>query len=75
MKFTLSWLKDHLDTTASLEEITSKLTMIGLEVEDVHNPAEALSVFRVAKIIEAVKHPDADKLKLCKVEAQIDGEL
>lgn len=75
MKFTLSWLKDHLDTTASLEEITRKLTMIGLEVEDVHNPAEALSVFRVAKIIEAVKHPDADKLKLCKVEAQIDGEL
>jgi phenylalanyl-tRNA synthetase beta chain len=75
MKFTLSWLKDHLDTTASLEEITSKLTMIGLEVEDVYNPAEALSIFRVAKILEAEKHPDADKLKLCKVEAQIDGEL
>ena len=75
MKFTLSWLKDHLDTTATLEEITRKLTMIGLEVEGVHNPAEALSVFRVARIVEAVKHPDADKLKLCKVEAQIDGEL
>lgn len=75
MKFTLSWLKDHLDTDASLEQIVDKLTMIGLEVEDVVDPAAKLAPFAVAHILEAEKHPDADKLKLCKVEALVDGKV
>ena len=74
MKFTLSWLKDHLDTDATLDQIVDKLTMIGLEVEDVVDPAAALAPFAVARIVEAGPHPDADKLKLCKVEAMIDGK-
>ncbi|MEM1133457.1 MAG: phenylalanine--tRNA ligase subunit beta [Pseudomonadota bacterium] len=68
MKFTLSWLKDHLDTEASLEEITEKLTAIGLELEGVENPADALRPFRVAKVLEAGPHPNADKLQLLKVD-------
>ncbi len=75
MKFTLSWLKDHLDTDASLEKIVDTLTMIGLEVEEVVDPAAKLAPFAVARIVEAGPHPDADKLKLCKVEAQIDGKV
>ncbi|WP_420560648.1 phenylalanine--tRNA ligase subunit beta [Tepidicaulis sp.] len=74
MKFTLSWLKDHLETEASLEEIVEKLTMIGLEVEGVDDPAERLAPFSVARILEAGPHPDADKLKLCKVEALVGGK-
>ncbi|MGK2742129.1 phenylalanine--tRNA ligase subunit beta [Tepidicaulis sp. LMO-SS28] len=74
MKFTLSWLKDHLETDASLEEIADKLTMIGLEVEGIEDPAAKLGAFSVARIVEADPHPDADKLKLCKVEALIDGK-
>jgi phenylalanyl-tRNA synthetase beta chain len=69
MKFTLSWLKDHLDTEASAEEIADKLTSIGLEVEDVSNPAEALAPFRVAKVLTAEKHPQADKLQVLTVDA------
>ncbi len=68
MKFTLSWLRDHLDTTAALEEIAGTLTRIGLEVESVYNAAEALAPFIVAEVIEAVPHPDADRLKLCRVD-------
>ncbi|MEH6660549.1 MAG: phenylalanine--tRNA ligase subunit beta, partial [Parasphingorhabdus sp.] len=68
MKFSLSWLKSHLDTEASLTEITDKLTDIGLEVEGVENPADALRPFRVAKVIEAGPHPNADKLQLLKVD-------
>lgn len=68
MKFTLSWLKDFLDTNASLEEITNKLTMLGLEVEEVIDLASELADFEVAEIIEAVPHPNADKLRLCKVK-------
>ncbi len=68
MKFTLSWLKDHLETDASLEEILDTLTVIGLEVEEVVNPAETLKDFVVAKVVSAEKHPDADKLKLCQVD-------
>ncbi|WOE75420.1 phenylalanine--tRNA ligase subunit beta [Alterisphingorhabdus coralli] len=68
MKFTLSWLKEHLDTEASLEEITDKLTAIGLELEGVENPADALRPFRVAKVLEAGPHPNADKLQLLKVD-------
>lgn len=68
MKFSLSWLKAHLDTDASLTEITDTLTDIGLELEGVENPADALRPFRVAKVIEAGPHPNADKLQLLKVD-------
>ncbi|MCO5156255.1 MAG: phenylalanine--tRNA ligase subunit beta [Aquamicrobium sp.] len=68
MKFTLSWLKDHLDTDASLDEIVEKLTMIGLEVESVDDKA-ALKPFVIAKVLTAEKHPDADKLRVLTVDA------
>ena len=68
MKFTLSWLRDHLDTTASLDQITTKLSAIGLEVEGVESPAEALAAFTIARVLEAKKHPDADKLQVAQVE-------
>ncbi|MFP3035754.1 MAG: phenylalanine--tRNA ligase subunit beta [Wolbachia sp.] len=67
MKFTLSWLLEHLETNANLEEITDKLTYIGLEVEDVIDNAK-LAEFVVAKVLEIAPHPNADKLKLCKVD-------
>lgn len=67
MKFSLSWLKDYLETDASLDEIVAKLNAIGLEVDTVENPAEALAPFTVAEVLAAEKHPDADKLKVCKV--------
>lgn len=68
MKFTLSWLKDHLDTDASLDAISEKLTAIGLEVEEIHDPSKDLAPFIVGHVVEAGKHPDADRLKLCKVD-------
>ena len=68
MKFTLSWLKDHLDTNASLEEIAEKLSAIGLEVESIDNPAEKLAPFTVARVLEAKQHPNADRLRVCQVE-------
>ncbi|MGQ2907800.1 MAG: phenylalanine--tRNA ligase subunit beta [Aliihoeflea sp.] len=67
MKFTLSWLKDHLDTNASLAEICERLTMIGLEVEAVDDKA-ALKPFVIAKVVSAVQHPDADKLRVLMVD-------
>jgi phenylalanyl-tRNA synthetase beta chain len=67
VKFTLSWLKEHLDTDASLEEIVDKLTMIGLEVESVDNPAERFAPFKVVEVISAVQHPNADRLRVCMV--------
>ncbi|WP_341820889.1 phenylalanine--tRNA ligase subunit beta [Wolbachia endosymbiont (group A) of Myopa testacea] len=67
MKFTLSWLLEHLETNASLEEITDKLTHIGLEVEDVIDNTK-LAGFIVAKVLEVAPYPNADKLKLCKVD-------
>ena len=67
MKFTLSWLKEHLDTDASLDEISDRLTMIGLEVEEIDDRA-GLKPFTIAQIKTAEKHPDADKLKLCMVD-------
>jgi phenylalanyl-tRNA synthetase beta chain len=67
MKFTLNWLKDYLDTDASLQEILDTLNAIGLEVEDVVNPADKLGAFTIAEVVDAVKHPDADKLKVCTV--------
>jgi phenylalanyl-tRNA synthetase beta chain len=73
MKFTLSWLKDHLDTTATLDEILYALTDLGLEVEEVENPADRLGAFRICKVIEARQHPDADRLRLCRVATYPDG--
>ena len=67
MKFTLSWLKDHLDTAATLDEITFALTDLGLEVEGVTDPGAELAAFTVGEILEASPHPDADKLRVCKV--------
>lgn len=67
MKFTLNWLKEHLDTDASIEVVAEKLTDIGLEIEEVTDRAAALADIRVAHIEEAGQHPDADRLKLCRV--------
>ena len=72
MKFTLSWLKDHLNTAASLDEIVATLTRIGLEVEGVENPAEKLAGFRIARVLSAERHPQADKLQVLTVD-QGDG--
>jgi phenylalanyl-tRNA synthetase beta chain len=69
MKFSLSWLKEHLETDASATEIADKLTNIGLEVEEVTNPAEALAPFRIARVLTAEKHPEADKLQVLTVDA------
>lgn len=68
MKFTLSWLKDHLDTDASLNEITDALTALGLELEDIHDPAKDLDAFTVAYVVEARQHPNADRLQVCIVD-------
>ena len=68
MKFTLGWLKEHLDTDASTQAIAETLTMIGLEVEDVIDRAQGLGDFTVARVIEAGPHPNADRLKVCRVE-------
>ena len=68
MKFTLSWLKQHLDTEENINTILRKLTDIGLEVENSYNPAEILDGFVAAKIISTRPHPDADRLQLCLVD-------
>jgi len=67
MKFTLSWLKQHLETDASLDEISARLTMLGLEVEGIEDPTKDLGGFVVGEILEAEKHPNADRLRVCKV--------
>src|SRR3954462_8079311 len=67
MKFTLSWLKDHLDTDADAATIGARLTAFGLEVESITDPGAALRDFIVGEVITADKHPNADKLRLCKV--------
>jgi phenylalanyl-tRNA synthetase beta chain len=72
MKFSLSWLKDHLDTTASVDEVAAKLNAIGLEVEGVEDPAQKLAGFRVARVLTAARHPDADKLQVLTVDAGAD---
>ncbi|GLO71407.1 phenylalanine--tRNA ligase beta subunit [Phaeobacter inhibens] len=74
MKFTLSWLKDHLETDASVEDITETLTDLGLEVEGVSNPADRLKDFTLGYVKHAEKHPDADKLRVCKVDTD-EGEM
>lgn len=68
MKFSLTWLKDHLETTASLQEISDALNGIGLEVEGVEDPSQLLAGFRVAHVLTAEKHPDADKLQVLSVD-------
>ncbi|HKJ72696.1 MAG TPA: phenylalanine--tRNA ligase subunit beta [Alphaproteobacteria bacterium] len=70
MKFTLSWLKDHLDTEADVETISTALTNLGLEVESVTDRAKILEPFTVAHVIEAKPHPDADRLQVCMVETK-----
>lgn len=74
MKFTLGWLKDHLETEASLEEIVERLSMLGLEVESVEDRAAELRPFTVARVISADPHPNADRLKVCRVETA-EGEV
>ena len=73
MKFTLSWLKQYLDTDASVEAIADTLNAIGLEVEGVEDPAAKLAGFRVARVLTAARHPDADKLQVLSVDVG-DGE-
>jgi phenylalanyl-tRNA synthetase beta chain len=68
MKFTLSWLKDHLETEASVDEIVETLTDLGLEVEEVEDRGARLADFTIGKVLSAEKHPDADRLKVCQVE-------
>ncbi|MBU0799956.1 MAG: phenylalanine--tRNA ligase subunit beta, partial [Alphaproteobacteria bacterium] len=68
MKFTLGWLKDHLDTNATLEEIATALTALGLEVEGVQDRAATFAAFKVAHVVSAEKHPDADRLRVCVVD-------
>ncbi|MGE0108515.1 MAG: phenylalanine--tRNA ligase subunit beta [Bdellovibrionales bacterium] len=72
MKFTLSWLKDYLETDATLEALCDKLTAIGLEIESLENPAASLAPFKVAQVISAEKHPQADRLKLCVVDTGVE---
>lgn len=73
MKFTLSWLKEHLATDARVDDIVERMTMIGLEVEDVENAGAKLAPFSVARVISAARHPNADKLQVCQVETK-DGQ-
>ncbi|MCP8883062.1 phenylalanine--tRNA ligase subunit beta [Devosia sp. XJ19-1] len=74
MKFTLDWLKEHLDTNASVDEIGKALTMIGLEVEGIESQGAHLAAFVTAHVVSAEQHPNADKLRVCKVDAG-SGEL
>ncbi len=73
MKFTLSWLKEHLETDAGLQEITDALTDLGLELEGVDDPAATLGAFTIARVVEAKQHPNADRLRVCRVETFPDG--
>ncbi len=68
MKFTLSWLKEYLDTDVSIYALSECMTAIGLEVESVEDPAKKLAPFTIAHVIKAVQHPNADKLRLCTVD-------
>src|SRR5258708_6319506 len=72
MKFTLSWLREHLDTHASVDDVVEAMTMAGLEVEHVEDPAAKLKAFSVAKVVEAVQHPNADRLRVCQADTK-DG--
>lgn len=72
MKFTLSWLKEHLDTDADAAAVAEAMTMAGLEVEEVRDPIAALAPFTVARIVSAERHPNADRLQVCQVDT-VDG--
>ncbi|MEP6968553.1 MAG: phenylalanine--tRNA ligase subunit beta, partial [Pseudomonadota bacterium] len=72
MKFTLSWLREHLDTTADVAEVVEAMTMAGLEVEHVIDPAARLAAFSAARIVSAARHPNADRLSVCQAETR-DG--
>src|SRR5215470_9682305 len=74
MKFSLSWLKTHLETDASADEIGAVLNRIGLELEGIEDRGAALAKFRIARVIEAVQHPNADRLRVCTVDAG-DGAI
>ncbi|WP_315778127.1 MULTISPECIES: phenylalanine--tRNA ligase subunit beta [unclassified Bradyrhizobium] len=73
MKFTLSWLKDHLDTDESVETLANKLTMIGLEVEHLEDKAKLLAPYRIARVVSAEQHPNADRLRVCMVDTGDGG--
>jgi phenylalanyl-tRNA synthetase beta chain len=73
MKFTLSWLKQHLDTDEPVERLADKLTMIGLEVENIDDKARALSAFTIARVLTAEQHPNADRLRVCTVDTGDGG--
>ncbi|AZL59072.1 phenylalanine--tRNA ligase subunit beta [Tabrizicola piscis] len=73
MKFTLSWLKDHLETEATVDALSEALTDLGLEVEGIEDPTTQLGAFRICRVIEAVQHPNADRLRVCRVETYPDG--
>ena len=73
MKFTLSWLKEHLDTDEPLDKLADKLTMIGLEVESIEDKAKALAPFSIARVISAEQHPNADRLRVCMVDTGDGG--
>ena len=68
MKFTFSWLKDHLDSPAPIGALAEKLSLIGLDVESIDDPAAKLAAFTIARVVDARRHPNADKLKVCKVD-------
>jgi phenylalanyl-tRNA synthetase beta chain len=70
MKFTLAWLKDHLDTTASVDEIKRVLDQIGIEVESIDDPSAALAKFTIARVLDAKPHPNADRLRVLQVEIE-----
>jgi len=73
MKFTLSWLQEHLDTDEPVEKLADKLTMIGLEVENIDDKARALAPFTIARVISAEQHPNADRLRVCMVDTGDGG--
>src|ERR1700730_1214204 len=73
MKFTLSWLQEHLDTDEPVEKLADKLTMIGLEVENIDDKAKALAPFTIARVISAEQHPNADRLRVCMVDTGDGG--
>jgi phenylalanyl-tRNA synthetase beta chain len=73
VKFTLSWLKQHLDTDEPIEKLADKLTMIGLEVENIDDKAKQLSPFTIARVISAEQHPNADRLRVCMVDTGDGG--
>jgi len=68
VKFTLAWLKEHLDTDAPLAAVVEKLTMIGLEVENVEDKAKAFAPFTIARVVKCEQHPNADRLRVCMVD-------